>query len=48
MSFLVENLAPTCILPLSKEIEQIPEMEMKKLARGMAVRLARQRREVNS
>ena len=48
MTFLVDSLAPSCILPLSKEIEQIPEMEMKKLARGMAVRIARQRREVNS
>ena len=45
MTFLVDSLAPSCILPLSKEIEQIPEMEMKKLARGMAVRIARLRRE---
>ena len=44
MTFLVENLAPKCIEPLSKDLEEIPEVDLKKYARGMVVRLARNKR----
>lgn len=44
MTFLVENLAPKCIEPLSKDLEEIPEIDLKKYARGMVVRLARNKK----
>lgn len=46
MTFLVENLAPKCIAPLSNDLKPISDVDLKKYARTMAVRLARQRREV--
>lgn len=45
MTFLVENLAPKCISPLSNEIKKISDVDLKKYARGMAVHLARKGRE---
>ena len=45
MTFLVENLAPKCISPLSNDVQKIPDDELKKYARGMAVSLARKNRE---
>lgn len=45
MTFIVERLAPKCIEPLSKDIQKIPDDELRKYARGMAVSLARKNRE---
>ena len=45
MTFLVEHLAPKCIEPLSKDIGEISEIDLKKYARGVAVHLARKNRE---
>lgn len=45
MTFLVENLAPKCISPLSNEVQKISDVDLKKYARGMAVHLARKGRE---
>lgn len=45
MTFLVEHLAPKCIDALSRDIGEISDVDLKKYARGMAVHLARQRRE---
>ena len=45
MTFIVEHLAPKCIDPLSHDVQPIPEIELKKYARAMAVRLARKNRE---
>lgn len=45
MTFLVENLAPKCISPLSNEFQKISDVDLKKYARGMTVHLARKGRE---
>lgn len=44
MTFLVENLSPKCLEPLSKDLEEIPEVDLKKLARGVMIRQAREQR----
>lgn len=45
LTFIVENLAPMCIAPLSDEVQKISDVDLKKYARAMAVRLARENRE---
>lgn len=45
MTFLVENLAPKCISPLSNNVQDISDVDLKKYARSMAVNLARKNRE---
>lgn len=45
MTFLVENLAPKCIDILSNDLMKISDVDLKKYARSMAVRLARENRE---
>lgn len=44
MTFLVENLAPKCIEPLSKDLKEIPEIDLKKYAKAMTLRLARNKK----
>lgn len=44
MTFLVENLAPKCIEPLSKDLKAIPEIDLKKYAKAMTLRLARNKK----
>lgn len=41
MTFIVENLAQKCIELLSKDLNEIPEIDLKKYAKAMALRLAR-------
>jgi hypothetical protein len=45
LTFLVENLAPECISNLNDDVPKISDVDLKKYARAMAVRLARENRD---
>ena len=44
MTFIVENIAKKCVEPLSRELEEIPEVDLKKQARAVMIRQAREQR----
>lgn len=43
-TFIVENIAPKCIEPLSEHLNEIPEIDLKKYAKAMALRIAHNKR----
>lgn len=45
MTFLVENLAEKCIGILGDELVNVSDVDLKKYARSMALRLAREKRD---